>query len=112
MERFTAKHDKPYFVKPVRCNDSTFHWIERGFLEPPEKRNKHENDGNCLVIYNWNFHHEKGKQTTTVVARKWWEALFIRITSDADNSRKQKLLIYEGTVNLQPNQYFIPETFN
>lgn len=51
MKRLTAKHDKPYFVKPVRCNDSTFHWIERGFLEPPEKRNKHENDGNCLVIY-------------------------------------------------------------
>lgn len=25
MKRFTAKHDKPYFVKPVRCNDSTFH---------------------------------------------------------------------------------------
>ena len=112
MKRLTAKHDKPYSVKPVRCNDSTFHWIERGFLERPEKRNKHENDGNCLVIYNWNFYHEQGKQATTAVARKWREALFIRITSDADNSRKQKLLIYEGTVNLQPNQYFIPETFN
>jgi len=47
-----------------------------------------------------------------VVARKGWEALFIRITFDAGNSRKQKLLIYVGTVNLQPNQNFIPGTFN
>lgn len=67
MKRFTAKHDKPYFVKPVRCNDSTFHWIERGFPERPEKRNKHENDGNRSVIYNWNFHHEKGKQATILL---------------------------------------------
>ena len=106
MKRLTAKHDKPYFAKPVRCNDSTFHWIERGFLERPEKRNKHKNDGNCLVIYDWNFNHEEGKQATSVVARKGWEALFIRINSDADNSRKQKPLIYAGTFNLQPNQYF------
>ena len=54
-----------------------------------------------FTSYNWNFHHEKGKQATSVVARKGWEALLNHITFDEDDSRKQKLLIYAGTVNLQ-----------